>query len=100
MRKSEIDWHQHNRNYESSGLSIRQYCARVGINEKTFQNRRFKIRQDSALVVPTGNQTQFVEYGIDSELRITVSNQGLVSLHDLPVESIPAILRALHAVCQ
>lgn len=100
MRSNAINWHQHNRNYELSGLSVREYCAKAGINVNSFQNKRQQMKKSTALVRLPENSQHFVEYHLESEIKITVNHQGLVSLHGLSPENIPAVLRALHVIRQ
>lgn len=105
MDKREVDWSAHMRGYESSGMSIKEYCHAQGLNFKEFKNSRCRYNyqkqtgKNRAAALPSSTPSSFVKFDVAAlELRVRIEASGQLSLHGIALIHLPAILETLGAL--
>ncbi len=97
---TDINWEKHFRDYENSGLTIKKYCAREGLEYSAFRNQRYhhsliKRKRSTPTVLKSAS---FKEYSIGVKLQLSVESEDSVAIHGISIDQLPIILRALDAI--
>lgn len=102
MDTQAIDWPKHMREYQTSGMSIKDYCSANGLSFREFKNSRYRYnynrqtKQRTATVVTSPSFKAFNVGVCELKLRIDPNNQ--VSLHGIELTHLPAIVSAIGAL--
>jgi len=98
-----IDWFQLNKEYEDSGVTLREFCQAKNINFGSMRHKRSQIRKrqkdgfiDSSNSTITTNH--FKEYSVGTQIQIIIEDDGRISVHGLTPDCLPLILSGLYAV--
>ena len=93
MQRDQVNWQEHIKKYEASGMTMKQYCADAGIGFLAFRRQRYRKS-----VTPKAKAASFKEYSVGVELSVSIAEDGSLSLKGLSPDQIPSILRACRAV--
>ena len=96
MRK--IDWDKHMRDYEASGLTMKEFCREKGLSFCSFRNQRYNKQAANRKGAVARDKTSFQEFDVGLNLKISLDTNQTVSMHGLSPDHIPAILRAIDAL--
>lgn len=88
MERQKSDWKSLIRTFESSGLRAGQFCDSAGLNLGTFRSQLYKHRALNQ------QQSNFQEITVNTELSLSVNEQGQISLCGFEPDVLPSIIRA------
>jgi hypothetical protein len=91
MARAKIDWAHHISTFESSGMTVAEYCQNAGIKLSTFQTNRYRLRQAESETEEPG----FEEVALATELVIAFATNGELTLRGFDVTHLPAIVGAI-----
>lgn len=96
-----IDWAKHNRDYETSGLTIREFCKKRGLKMNTFANYRYtQNRKRKAAKVTHDPLLKFREFDVGTSIEVRIDGDEKISLHGILPEHVTPVLRAICALSQ
>jgi len=88
MERQKIDWKSHIKAFESSGVKAADYCTSSGLNLGTFRSKLYKQRAESQ------QPLDFQEITVNTELSLSVNEDGQITLCGFEPDVLPSIIRA------
>lgn len=92
MKKLRVDWEGRVAAYRESGKSLAKYCEAAGIKIATMRHHVYKSKREAA--EETVVQSGFHEVRLPSELVITRTASGELSLRGFEAKDLPALIEA------
>ena len=95
-----VNYAKHNKAWESSGLTMKQYCQKHQIGYYALRNYRYQnsLKKQKPEELAPEPKPRFKMFPVGIKIQLSVDRDGSLSLHGIMPEHLPNILKGLNAL--